>query len=160
MFENTVQYSVVNLLKKKHKTVSTAESCTAGLISKKITDISGSSEVFECGLVTYSARIKVRLANVNPETIKKYGVVSEETAREMAEGVRAVSESDYSVAITGVAGPGNDADGNDSGTAWVAVSSESGTKAKLLKTGSDDRDFNRNEFARLALEFLLEEINS
>lgn len=158
MYENTVQYSVVNLLREKHKTVSTAESCTAGLISKKITDISGSSEVFECGLVTYSARIKEKLANVNPETIRKYGVVSEETAREMAEGVREVSGSDYSVSITGVAGPGKDADGNESGTAWVAVSSEAETRAKLLKTDSDSRDFNRNEFARLALEFLLEEM--
>lgn len=160
MYENTIQYTVVNLLREKHLTVSTAESCTAGLISKKITDISGSSEVFECGLVTYSARIKEKLANVNPETIKTYGVVSEETAEEMARGARNVSGSDYAVSITGVAGPGADSDGNKSGTAWVGFSSEKETLAKFIVTNSDDRDYNRNEFSRLALEFLFEKINS
>lgn len=160
---NTDEYAlpkeVVETLRSRDEKVSFAESCTGGFIAKRITDIPGSADAFECGLVTYSARIKGLLANVNGETIETYGVVSRETAEEMANGVRKVASSDYGVGITGVAGPGPDADGNPAGMAWVAVSKKGKTVSKLIETHRDDRSYNRFRFSSIALEMLLAEIN-
>ncbi len=85
--------------------VTTAESCTGGLVAGAITDIAGSSGWFERGYVTYSNDAKMELLGVLPETLTRYGAVSEETARAMAEGALRVGRSDFAVAITGVAGP-------------------------------------------------------
>lgn len=157
--ENDLPKEVVETLRSRDEKVSLAESCTGGFIAKRITDIPGSADAFECGLVTYSARIKELLANVNGETIETYGVVSRETAEEMANGVRKVASSDYGVGITGVAGPGSDADGNPAGMAWVAVSRKGKTVSKLIETHRDDRSYNRFRFSSIALEMLLAEIN-
>lgn len=89
----------------KGKTLATAESCTGGLLAKRITDISGSSAVFETGCVTYANSTKEKLLGVKHETLEKWGAVSEQTAREMAEGIVRLSGSDIGIGITGIAAP-------------------------------------------------------
>lgn len=96
---------VVKELLEKGKTLATAESCTGGLLAKRITDISGSSAVFETGCVTYANSTKEKLLGVKHETLEKWGAVSEQTAREMAEGIVRLSGSDIGISITGIAGP-------------------------------------------------------
>jgi nicotinamide-nucleotide amidase len=96
---------LVELLKKENSTLAVAESCTGGMISKRVTDIPGSSAVFKGGIVAYSNSMKHDILKVADETITEYGAVSEETAGEMAKGIRAVCGSNYGVSVTGIAGP-------------------------------------------------------
>lgn len=84
----------------------TAESCTGGMVAASLTDIPGSSDVVECGFVTYSNAAKQRLLGVSPATLEAYGAVSEQVAKEMADGALSHSDADIAVSITGVAGPG------------------------------------------------------
>ena len=100
------EQELVYILKENHLTLATAESCTGGLLAKRITDIPGSSDVFSGSVVAYSNEIKVNILGVNSDTIEKYGAVSEETALEMARGIRRLSKADISVSITGIAGLG------------------------------------------------------
>lgn len=86
--------------------IATAESCTGGMVAAALTDVAGSSDVFERGFVTYSNAAKIELLGVRPETLAAHGAVSEEVAREMAEGALARSAAELAVAITGIAGPG------------------------------------------------------
>lgn len=86
--------------------IATAESCTGGLVAVALTDIPGSSDVVECGFVTYSNETKISMLGVSPETLEAQGAVSEEVAREMAEGALAHSPAQLAVSITGIAGPG------------------------------------------------------
>ena len=93
-------------LRQTGKTVTTAESCTGGMVAAAITDIAGSSNVFEEGVVTYSNDVKIRLLGVNPDTLDAFGAVSEQVAREMAAGARAASGADIAISVSGIAGPG------------------------------------------------------
>lgn len=86
--------------------IATAESCTGGMVAVALTDVPGSSDVVECGFVTYSNASKTRMLGVAPATLAAHGAVSEEVAREMAEGARSAAGVDLAVAITGIAGPG------------------------------------------------------
>lgn len=88
--------------------ISAAESCTGGSVSKMITDIPGASSVFDMAVTAYSNEAKIRLLGVDPETLDKYGAVSEQTAKEMASGVRKLSGADIAVSVTGIAGPDSD----------------------------------------------------
>jgi nicotinamide-nucleotide amidase len=97
--------AVGRLLKAKGESLVTAESCTGGGVAEAITAISGSSEWFDRGFVTYSNEAKIEMLKVSPETLKAHGAVSEETAREMALGALSVSPGTVSVSVTGVAGP-------------------------------------------------------
>lgn len=101
----TLEETVVGLLKKHGLTISTAESCTGGLLSGRIVNVSGASDVFTEGFVTYSNNAKIKYLNVNPETLNAYGAVSKQTAREMAEGCAKATGCNVSVAVTGIAGP-------------------------------------------------------
>ena len=103
--DDRLEEIVVKLLATAHRTIATAESCTGGLIANRITNVSGSSDVFVNGCVTYSNESKVRLLGVREETLKAQGAVSEEVAREMAEGIRTRSGTDFGVSTTGIAGP-------------------------------------------------------
>lgn len=100
----SIEKQTVELLKSKKLKLATAESCTGGLISKRITDVSGSSEVFEGGVVCYSNRFKENVLGVSPETLKKYGAVSRETAREMVKGVFVSYKGRYSSCRYGYSG--------------------------------------------------------
>ena len=102
---SNLSLKIVKLLTKKKLTVSFAESCTGGLLASSITSISGSSKVFNMGLVTYSNNAKVKLLKVPKKTITKYGAVSYETCLSMVKNLNKISKSNISISITGVAGP-------------------------------------------------------
>lgn len=119
---------VVDALNKKSLKIATAESCTGGMISKLITDISGSSSVFDCGVCTYANQIKMKLLNVKEETLSTYGAVSDKTAMEMARGVRILSGADIGISTTGIAGPMGGSQYKPVGLVYIGIS----TKDKLL----------------------------
>ncbi len=136
----------VEILKRKNLIFATAESCTGGLISKTITDISGASEVFRCGIVAYSNEIKESVLGVKHETILVWGAVSEEVVREMSEGVIRLSGADVSVAVSGIAGPTSDDTQKPVGLIWIAVNYKGEITVKKLMTDftSNVRENNRN----------------
>ncbi len=132
--------AVVERLAQRKMTVATAESCTGGLIAKRITDVAGSSEIFGYGCVTYANEAKMKLLGVKAETLKAHGAVSPETASEMAAGARALSGADIGVATTGIAGPGGGSPEKPVGLVYLGISSEKGTRAvRLMLKGSRDR---------------------
>lgn len=156
----SIEKQTVELLKSKKLKLATAESCTGGLISKRITDASGSSEVFEGGVVCYSNRFKENVLGVSPETLKKYGAVSRETAREMVKGVLSLTKADIAVAVTGIAGPSSDDTNKPVGLVYIAVSDGKSTIVKKLLNNftGDVREQNRSISADTALEMIMEAI--
>ena len=156
----SIEKQTVELLKRKKLKLATAESCTGGLISKRITDVSGSSEVFEGGVVCYSNRFKENVLGVSPETLKKYGAVSRETAREMVKGVLSLTKADIAVAVTGIAGPSSDDTNKPVGLVYIAVSDGKSTVVKKLLNNftGDVREQNRSISADTALEMIMEAI--
>lgn len=156
----SIEKQTVELLKSKKLKLATAESCTGGLISKRITDVSGSSEVFEGGVVCYSNRFKENVLGVSPETLKKYGAVSHETAREMVKGVLSLTKADIAVAVTGIAGPSSDDTNKPVGLVYIAVSDGKSTIVKKLLNNftGDVREQNRSISADTALEMIMEAI--
>lgn len=156
----SIEKQTVELLKSKKLKLATAESCTGGLISKRITDVSGSSEVFEGGVVCYSNCFKENVLGVSPETLKKYGAVSRETAREMVKGVLSLTKADIAVAVTGIAGPSSDDTNKPVGLVYIAVSDGKSTIVKKLLNNftGDVREQNRNISADTALEMIMEAI--
>lgn len=110
------EQELVHLLREKKLKLATAESCSGGLLSKRITDIPGSSDVFEGSVVAYSNEVKISLLGVNADVISRYGAVSEETARQMAEGLQRITGADVAVSITGIAGPGGGTEQKPVGT--------------------------------------------
>lgn len=103
--DDTLAGVVGGLLGRKGKSLAVAESCTGGLLAKNITDISGASEYFKCGWVTYSNAAKIELLQVAPETIEQYGAVSEQVAKQLAYNAMNLADADYALAVTGIAGP-------------------------------------------------------
>lgn len=156
----SIEKQTVELLKSKKLKLATAESCTGGLISKRITDVSGSSEVFEGGVVCYSNRFKENVLGVSPETLKKYGAVSRETAREMVKGVLSLTKADIAVAVTGIAGPSSDDTNKPVGLVYIAVSDGKSTIVKKLLNNftGDVREQNRSISVDTALEMIMEAI--
>ena len=139
-------------LKAAGKTLSAAESCTGGEIAHLITGVPGSSAYFLGSVTSYAISVKEQVLGVPSETIEGFGVVSSEVAAAMAEGVRKLTGSDYSVATTGLAGP--DGDGvNPVGTVWVGVASARGSFTKRFNY-KNDRKHNIQRFAASALDFL------
>ena len=131
---------VLELLRDKKLTFSSAESCTGGMIASAITDLSGSSEVFLYGAVTYANSSKVMAVDVSPETLENCGAVSEETVLQMARGVRLKSGSDIGVSTSGIAGPTGGTPDKPVGTVWIAISTKKYEKAiKLFIPGARDR---------------------
>lgn len=116
---NLVQH-VSQLLRQKKWCMATAESCTGGLIAAAMTELAGSSDVFECGFVTYSNHAKEKLLGVSEALLVKHGAVSEQVALAMAAGAAARAEVPLAVAVTGVAGPGGGSDEKPVGTVWIA----------------------------------------
>jgi len=138
----------------KGLTLSVAESCTGGLISHFLTLLPGSSSFFKAGVVAYSEEMKKKILGVSPDIISSYGIVSEETAREMAEKVRDLTGSDYSVSTTGNLGP-DVLEQKPRGLVYIALSREGLTTTKELKL-ERDREQNKEAAAMEALRFLLE----
>ena len=131
--DKSLPETVVELLMEKGLTIASAESCTGGLFAKMITDVSGASSVLNESYVTYSPEAKMRILGVLEETITEYGIVSKETAIEMAEGVKKTAKASIGVSFTGYAGP----DGEDVGLVWMAVSYEGKTNAYELRINGD-----------------------
>ena len=133
----TMQELVHKILTERGLTLATAESCTGGAIAARFTAIPGASAYFRCGVVSYSNESKVKLLGVNPADIERYGAVSEQVARQMAEGARRAADADYAVATTGIAGPTGGSAEKPVGTVWIAVSSPERTVALLKQCGTD-----------------------
>ncbi len=148
---------LISVLKEKNLTVSTAESCTGGLISGEITSVPGASDVFGYGFVTYANDAKTRILGVKKGTLKKFGAVSPQTALEMAVGARLVSRSDYAVSATGVAGPGGGSDEKPVGLVYIAVASKN-TAAVRENNFSGDRGEIRRAAVEEAIKLLLSEV--
>ncbi len=145
---------VHKLFKKRKITLSVAESCTGGLISHHITAVPGASSFFEGGIVSYSVELKRKLLGVPQGIIKKYGVVSEETAKEMAKKIRLLTGTDYSVSTTGNLGP-DVLEGKERGLIYIAVSKKGQVFSKRLRL-KDGREFNKKTASLLALKFLID----
>jgi nicotinamide-nucleotide amidase len=125
--EETLDMAVGRLLRKKNRMIVTAESCTGGNISHKITSVSGSSDYYTGSVVAYANDIKKSLLGVDPQLIERDGAVSESVAVAMAEGARKLMKTDFAVATTGIAGPAGGTELTPVGTLWIAVARESGT---------------------------------
>ena len=137
--------------------LATAESCTGGLIAGLITSVPGSSDVLECGFVTYSNAAKTRMIGVPAELIARVGAVSEEVARAMAEGAVAHSAADVALAVTGVAGPGGGSAEKPVGLVHCAAARKGfPTRTRVLRLGDIGRDAVRMETVRAALEMAYE----
>jgi len=116
-----IEIQIVRLLTERGETLAVAESCTGGYIAHLLTNVPGASAVFSAGIVTYSNEAKQKFLGVSSETLARYGAVSEPVAREMAEGARHVSGTDYGVAVTGIAGPGGGSEDRPVGTVFIAA---------------------------------------
>lgn len=123
------------LLREKGLTLSAAESCTGGLVAKRITDLPGASAVFRGGVVSYTNDVKAQVLGVPEELLEVFGAVSEPVARAMAECCRTICGSDLAVSVTGVAGPDTDDRGNEVGTVYIALASAEGTVCQKLSCG-------------------------
>ena len=152
----------VTTLKKYNLSIATAESCTGGMVSSYITSVSGVSEIFEMGITSYSCRIKNLALGVNKDTLEKYGAVSEQTAREMAENIRIKANSDIGVSVTGAAGPSG-TEGHPAGYVFIAVASKKNTVVKLLNIEPKSRNFVREtateNLFKLIISFIEENHN-
>ena len=149
-----MEQAVVPMLKERGLTVATAESCTAGLISKRITDVPGASAVFKQGAVTYANEVKTAVLGVKKETLDEYGAVSPQTALEMAQGIRRVSGADIGISVTGFAGPDSDEEGKAPGLIYAALSAENYEEVEKIQTGRNDRVYNRTVAASRALNLV------
>ena len=142
-----LQTALVGELRAWGLTVATAESCTGGLVAKRLTEVPGASEVFGYGVVSYANEAKERLLGVSHETLERCGAVSPETAREMAEGARRLSGADIGVSLTGVAGPDGGTEEKPVGLVYLGVSSAWHSEVKELRLSRNYRSGNR-EFIR------------
>ncbi len=153
--DKKIQEVLVLALKRKHLKIATAESLTGGMISKMITEVSGSSAVLECGICSYSNRIKHEILGVSMETLEKYSEYSAQTACEMADGVRKLSRADIGISTTGIAGPGGGSEKKPVGLVYIGISSKLGTFSQKLLLGSgaeNERELIREQTAQKALE--------
>ena len=134
-----LQTAAVHALKVNGLHGAVAESCTGGYVAKRLTDVSGASEVFECGVVTYSNRMKHHLLGVSQQTLDTFGAVSEETAREMAAGVRRLSGAEIGISVTGNAGP-EPSEGKEVGLVYIGVDGPEMSRVFMLQVNRRDQD--------------------
>lgn len=149
-----IEEAVVELLRNNRLKAATAESCTGGLIAKRITDVSGASDVFDCGIISYSNEIKNKILGVSEDDLKKYGAVSEPVARQMAQGALRVSGADVAVSVTGIAGPNSDGTDKPVGLVYIALADKDNVWVKELRTSRNDRSYNRYVSASNALNMI------
>ncbi|MBQ3524078.1 MAG: CinA family protein [Clostridia bacterium] len=154
----TLEEKVVKVLNEKGFVLATAESCTGGLIAKRITDVSGSSAVFNCGIVSYSNEIKEKVLGVSHKTLETYGAVSEQTVREMVKGALKISGADIAVSVSGIAGPNSDNTEKPVGLIFLAVSNGKTITVKQLNNTFTEniRENNRQSASDEALKMILD----
>lgn len=151
--EQKLEEVVGRLLKDRGLTIAVAESCTGGLISSRITNVSGSSEYFQRAMITYSNGAKVELLGIDEDLLIKYGAVSLEVARLMAEGIKAVSGNDIGLAVTGIMGPTGATDNKPVGLVYIGICDDKMCTAKEFRFG-DNRLLNKDRTSQAALEML------
>jgi nicotinamide-nucleotide amidase len=157
-----IEKAILNIMDEKGLTLSTAESCTGGYIAQLITQHAGCSSVFAGGAVAYSYELKESVLGVKADTLAKYGAVSEQTVKEMASGAITNFNTDYSVAVSGIAGPDGGTVDKPVGTVWIAVANKNGVTAKLFSFGSKRaQNIERSAIAALTMILnLLKEDNN
>lgn len=151
---NCIEEAAVGMLKEHHLKVATAESCTGGLIAKRITDVPGASEVFECGIISYANGIKHKVLGVSEDDLNKYGAVSEPVAKQMAQGALKVSGADIAVSVTGIAGPDSDSTGKPVGLVYIGLADKENVWVREIRTSRRDRSYNRYVSASNALDMI------
>ena len=151
--DDTLETCIAKLLKGTGKTVSTAESCTGGSIAAMLTSVAGSSEYFLGSVVSYANSVKSGVLGVDEKIIAEHGAVSSECVAAMAEGVRKLTGSDFSIATSGIAGPGGGSDAKPVGLVWIGVSSQKSTETFSM-VFKGDRKRNIERFAANALNIL------
>ncbi|MBO5018315.1 MAG: competence/damage-inducible protein A [Alistipes sp.] len=134
---SSVEQQIHEILTARGEKLAVAESCTGGTIAAKFTAMAGASAYFMAGVVSYSNEAKHDILGVSWDSLNAYGAVSEQVAREMAEGVRRVSKADYAIATTGIAGPGGGSKEKPVGTVWMAVATPTKTIAIMRNSGTD-----------------------
>ena len=149
----SLEEAVFHLLAERNLTFSAAESCTGGLVAKRITDLPGASGVFKGGVVSYTNEVKNRVLGVPAALLERCGAVSDEVARAMAQGVRQLTASDLAISVTGVAGPDSDDRGNPVGTVFVGLDTPTGTYVRSLLLGGG-REIIRTVSAHHAFDML------
>ena len=152
--DEALEEVVVRLLKQRRQTLATAESCTGGLIANQITNVSGASEVFLAGYITYANSAKNDVLNVDSKLIDKHGAVSEAVARAMAEGARARTASTFGLATTGIAGPMGGSDEKPVGTVYIALASGDSEIVARKFLFPTDRETFKQLAAQAALDLL------
>ena len=159
--DDTLQSAVGRKLIECGRTISTAESCTGGLIAKRLTDVPGSSAYMMQGFVTYSNQAKHTLLGVPMALIDQYGAVSAEVARAMAEGCRKVSATDYAISVTGVAGPTGGTAAKPVGLVYIGISNSIATEVRELRMGGHlARDEIRDRTAKVALGMIRQSLSA
>jgi nicotinamide-nucleotide amidase len=155
--EELLEEVVARLLKERELTISVAESCTGGNIASLLTNISGSSEYFERGVVTYSNGSKVELLKVDEEVILEHGAVSPEVAQQMAQGVRSISGTDLGLATTGILGPTGATPGKPVGLVYICICDNKSITVKKCLFG-EDRVLNKQRATQAALDLIRKHI--
>jgi nicotinamide-nucleotide amidase len=155
---DSMQKVVGDLLREKGATLAIAESCTGGLISDWVTDVPGSSDYFVFSAVAYANRVKEKILGVSAETLETYGAVHEQTAREMARGVRRIAGATYGLATTGIAGPGGGTAEKPVGTVCIGLATPEGEQSRRYFFPFPTRLMNKQIFAMTALNMLRREL--
>ncbi|PXW70292.1 nicotinamide-nucleotide amidase [Loktanella sp. PT4BL] len=151
--------ALLDAAKAKGVMLATAESCTGGMVSAAITDIAGSSAVFDRAFITYTNAAKTQMLGVLPATLDAFGAVSEEVAREMASGALRNSDADIAVAITGIAGPGG-SDHKPEGRVCFGVATAAGVRTETVEFGAQGRANVRTAARDHALALLLRAVEA
>lgn len=151
----SLELRIGSLLNQRHLTIATAESCTGGQISDRITDVSGSSVYFLGGIVAYAYEAKVALLNVSWDTLNTKGAVSHETVLEMARGARQALGTDLAVSVSGIAGPGGGTPEKPVGTTWIGLVTPEGEWTRHF-VWDGDRQQNKQYSSEAALQLILD----
>ena len=160
MTDSSLLQRVGDRLRAADAMVAAAESSTGGLLCSRLTDVPGSSDYFDRGVVSYSNAAKVEVLGVESATLDEYGAVSEPTAREMATGVRELADAAWGVSTTGVAGPGGGTPRTPVGTVYIGVAHRDGVASANRYEFAGTRQECKRQFARQALADLLDAVES
>jgi len=152
-----LEIQIGQLLRERRLKLTTAESCTGGLLGSRITDVPGSSEYFLGGVVAYAYEAKVALLGVSWDTLNSVGAVSREIVLEMARGARAALNADIALSVSGIAGPGGGTPEKPVGTTWIGLVTDEGEWAKIFRF-SGDREENKVAAVNAALKMLLDSL--
>lgn len=153
--QNSPEVVIAQLFTEKRLKLTTAESCTGGMVADRITNVPGSSEYFQGGVVAYSYEAKVSLLAVSWDTLRAYGAVSEETVIEMARGGRVAIGADVAVSVSGIAGPGGGLPDKPIGTTWIGLSTTQGDWSRKF-VWKGDRLQNKIKSTDAALQFVID----